>query len=200
MTADKVEKEKLVVNANARPGDDLLLTKGIAIEGTAIIAKEKESAIKKEFGSAFVRKAQVFIKKPGLSVVKDALLANQVAKIHAMHDPTEGGLFTGIAELSKVSGTGVLIYEENIPCYRETEHICKMFNIHPSGLLASGALLIALHPKYTQEVIDNLIENDIVCTVIGKLTRKSEGLKLCKKGKVVKMPVFKKDEITKILL
>ncbi|MBM4055371.1 MAG: hydrogenase expression/formation protein [Planctomycetes bacterium] len=195
----EVEKEKLVVNANARPGDDLLLTKGIAIEGTAIIAKEKAAAIGKNFGAAFVRKAQAFIRKPGLSVVQDALLANQAGEIHAMHDPTEGGLFTGIAELAKASGTGVLVYEENIPCYKETEHICKMFNIHPAGLLASGALLIALPSKYTQEVIDNLKENDIVCAVIGKFTGKSAGLKLLKKGKLVKMPVFKRDEITKIL-
>jgi len=180
----EVEKDKLVVNAHAKPGDDLLLTKGIAIEGTAIIAREKAVTIKKKFGDRFLKRAQAFIDKPGLSVVADALLANKAAKIHAMHDPTEGGLATGIMEL---------------PCYEETEQICKFFNIQPLGLIASGALLIALDPKDTKEVIAILAKNDIVCIPIGKLTKKSEGLKLLKKGKLVKMPTFTVDEITKII-
>jgi len=195
----EVEKDKLVVNAHAKPGDDLLLTKGIAIEGTAIIAREKAVTIKKKFGDRFLKRAQAFIDKPGLSVVADALLANKAAQIHAMHDPTEGGLATGILELAKASGTGVVIDAEKIPCYEETEQICKFFNIQPLGLIASGALLIALDPKDTKEVIAILAKYGIVCNPIGKLTKKSEGLKLFKKGKLIKMPTFKVDEITKII-
>ena len=195
----EVEKDKLVVNAHAKPGDDLLLTKGIAIEGTAIIAREKAVTIKKKFGDRFLKRAQAFIDKPGLSVVADALLANKAAQIHAMHHPTEGGLATGIMELAKASGTGVVIDAEKIPCYEETEQICRLFNINPLGLIASGALLIALDPKDTKEVIAILAKNDIVCIPTGKLTRKSEGLKLLKKGKLVKMPTFTVDEITKII-
>ena len=195
----EVEKDKLVVNAHAKPGDDLLLTKGIAIEGTAIIAREKAITIKRKFGDRFLKRAQAFVDKPGLSVVADALLANKAAQIHAMHDPTEGGLATGIMELAKASGTGVVIDAEKIPCYEETEQICRLFNINPLGLIASGALLIALDPKDTKEVIAILAKNDIVCIPTGKLTRKSEGLKLLKKGKLVKMPTFTVDEITKII-
>ena len=195
----EVEKDKLVANTHARPGDDLLLTKGIAIEGTAIIAREKASIIKKKFGDRFVKRAQAFINKPGLSVVADALLANTVAKIHAMHDPTEGGLATGVLELAKVSGTGIVIDAEKIPCYKETEQICTLFHIQPLGLIASGALLIALDPKDTKKVLAILAKNGIVCTQIGKLTEKSEGLKLMKNGKLIKIPAFKVDEITKVL-
>ncbi len=195
----EVGKDKLVVNTNARPGDDLLLTKGIAIEGTAIIAQERAIEIRRQFGEKFVKRAQTFINKPGLSIVKDALLANKVAKIHAMHDPTEGGLATGILELTKVSETGVIIDAEKIPCYKETKQICELYNIQPLGLIASGALLIALDPKDTKEVIAMLAKNGIVCTPIGRLTKKSNGLKLLKKGKLIKMPTFTVDEITKIL-
>ncbi|OHB96990.1 MAG: hydrogenase expression/formation protein, partial [Planctomycetes bacterium RIFCSPHIGHO2_12_42_15] len=195
----EVEKGKLVVNARAKPGDDLLLTKGIAIEGTAIIAREKAAVIRKKFDKKFLKRAQAFIDKPGLSVVADALLANKTAQIHAMHDPTEGGLATGVMELAKASGTGVIIDAEKIPCYEETEQICKFFNIQPLGLIASGALLIALDPKNTKEVIAILAKNGILCTPIGRLTQKSEGLKLFTKGKLVKMPKFTVDEITKVL-
>ena len=110
------------------------------------------------------------------------MLANKAAQIHAMHDPTEGGLATGILELAKASGTGVVIDAEKIPCYEETEQICKLFNIQPLGLIASGALLIALDPKNTKEVIAILAKYGILCTPIGRLTRKSEGLNLFKKA------------------
>jgi len=195
----EVEKDKLVVSAHARPGDDLLLTKGIAIEGTAIIAREKATLIRKKFGDRFLKRAQAFIDKPGLSVVSDALLANKVVKIHAMHDPTEGGLATGIMELAKASGTGIVIDAEKIPCYEETNRICKFFNIQPIGLIASGSLLIALDPKDTKKVIAILAKNGILCTPIGRLTKKSEGLNLFKKDKLVKMQTFTVDEITKVL-
>ncbi len=195
----EVEKDKLVINANAKPGDDLLLTKGIAIEGTAIIAREKAAVIRKKLGNRFLKKTEAFIDQPGLSVVADALFANKAARIHAMHDPTEGGVATGIRELAQASGTGAVIDAEKIPYYEETEHICKLFNIQPLGLIASGALLIALDPKDTKEVIAILAKNGIVCTPIGKLTKKSEGLKLFKKDKLIKMPTFTVDEITKII-
>ncbi len=195
----EVEKNKLVIKNHARPGDDLLLTKGIAIEGTSIIAREKASEITKIFGKQFVKRAQKFIDKPGLSIVQDALLANKVAHIHAMHDPTEGGLATGVLELTVASGTGAVIDMEKIPCYKETEQICTLYNIHPLGLIASGALLIALDPKDSKKVIATLDKNGTECTLIGKLTQKSEGLKLLKKDKLSKMPVFKTDEITRVL-
>ncbi|KAB2834887.1 MAG: hydrogenase expression/formation protein [Candidatus Brocadia sp.] len=195
----EVERDKLVVSSNAKPGDDLLLTKGVAIEGTAIIAREKFAFIRKHLGARFLKRAQAFIDKPGLSVVADALLANTVASIHAMHDPTEGGLSTGILELTKASGTGAIIYAEKIPCYTETDEICKLFGIHPLGLIASGSLLIALHPADTNKVVAILGKNGIACTQIGKLTKKTDGLRLLTKGKLVSMPTFKVDEITKVL-
>ncbi|MDO8132430.1 MAG: AIR synthase-related protein, partial [Candidatus Brocadiales bacterium] len=183
----------------ARPGDDILLTKGIAIEGTAIIAREKTSKLRKEFGEKFVKRAQAFINNPGLSVVKDALLANKAARINAMHDPTEGGLATGIFELTKASGTGAIIEMEKIQIYKETEQICNLFNIDPLGLIASGALLIALNPKDTKKVIIALTKNGITCTKIGKLTKENEGLRLLRKGEFIKMPMFKVDELTSLI-
>jgi hydrogenase expression/formation protein HypE len=195
----EVEKNKLVIKNHARPGDDLLLTKGIAIEGTSIIARERASEITKIFGRQFVKKTQKFIDKPGLSIVQDALLANKVAHIHAMHDPTEGGLATGVLELTTASGTGAVIDMEKISCYKETEQICTLYNIHPLGLIASGALLIVLDPKDTKKVVSVLANHGIPCALIGKISKKSEGLKILKKGSLLKMPVFKTDEITKIL-
>ncbi len=92
----EVDKEKLVTNSNAKAGDEILLTKGIAIEGAALLAREKEKELTIKYGDYFVKKVQNFLYEPGISVVREALVANQTANIHAMHDPTEGGLANGI--------------------------------------------------------------------------------------------------------
>ena len=106
------------------------------------------------------------------------MLANKAAQIHAMHDPTEGGLATGIRELAKASGTGVVIDAEKIPCYEETEQICKFFNIQPLGLIASGALLIALDPKDTKKLLPSSQSMVYYAHRLENLPKKSEGLKL----------------------
>lgn len=85
------------------------------------------------------------------------------------------------------------------PGYEETEQICKLFNIHPFGRIASGALLIALDPKDTKEVIGIMAKRGIVCTQIGNLTKKTEGSRLFKREKLVKMPTFTVDEVRKVL-
>jgi len=87
----EVEREALVTTDGMRVGDDLILTKGIAIEGTAIIAREKADALANKFRPDFIARCQGFLHDPGISVVADARLATAQARIHAMHDPTEGG-------------------------------------------------------------------------------------------------------------
>jgi len=147
----------------------------------------------------FVEKVQNFLHDPGISVVKEAHIANQAAGIRAMHDPTEGGLATGLLELTKVSNTGVLIYEEKIQYLEETRTLCSEYNLDPLGVIASGALLIAVDPADREAVLSKLIENDIGCSVIGKLTAKEDGLKIIVDGETRGLPLFEVDEITRVI-
>jgi len=195
----EVDKAKLVTNSNARAGDEILLTKGIAIEGMALLAREREKELSEKYGDLFVKKVQNYLYDPGISVVREALIANQAADIHAMHDPTEGGLATGLFELARVSDTGVVVYADKINCLEEAGVLCSEYNLDPMGVIASGALLIVIDPDDREAVLSKLAQDGIECSVIGSLTKKEEGLKIIKNGEVRDLPFFEVDEITKVI-
>src|SRR3989337_349999 len=99
------KKGLYVTAAGAKPGDKLILTKSAGIEGTAILASDREAELKKTLNAATLRKAKNFYSQ--ISVVKDALTAYKTGGVHAMHDPTEGGVVGAIHEIADASGLGV---------------------------------------------------------------------------------------------
>ncbi len=193
-----VKRDKITPSSNSRIDDDLLLVKGIAIEGTAIIAREKEKYLKRRFSSSFLERAKNFLIKPGISILKEALLANNSVRINAMHDPTEGGLSTGIMEVAQASEKGVLVFFEQIKIYDEAKILCKEFSLDPLGLIASGSLLISLNPEESPKLIKLFQRKGIPISIIGKIKKKDFGFKMKVNGKIKKLPKFKVDEITKI--
>ncbi|MCD5391132.1 AIR synthase family protein [candidate division NPL-UPA2 bacterium] len=194
----EMDKEKLVRSCGARIGDDILLTKGIAIEGTSIIAREKETQVKEKFGEGFLSRVKNYLRDPGISIVKEALLAVESVEVHAMHDPTEGGLSMGLYELSIASKKGMVIYEEEIPILPECQTLCQEFNLNPLGLIASGALVITLEPGHTEKLLDAYHREAIRCSIIGKVVE-GKGVRLQGKAKAKELPYFEQDEITKLL-
>lgn len=198
----EVEKEKLVMTSGAEPGDTLVLTKGIFIEGTSIIGREKEKdLIEKGLNSEFIDKCKNYLYDPGISVFQDALLSNKHFQIKSFHDPTEGGLACGIAEMTIASNTGVLIEEEKIKVLPEPLKLSNIFGINPMGTISSGSLLIAIDDKdgCVSELIDLLNKNSILASKIGKFTSKDKGLMIKEKdGKIKPMEYSETDEITKI--
>ncbi len=190
----EVERDKLVRSSGAELGDDLILTKGIAIEGTSVIAREKGRELEETFGKEFLQRARNYLHRPGISVVREALLAVEAVAVHAMHDPTEGGLSTGLYELSKASGRGMIIYEDKISLLPECRVLCEKFGIQPLGLMASGALILALPPGDAARLLTLYRREGIESAIIGKVVEKEAGLSLGKG----KLPYFERDEITKI--
>jgi len=195
----EVEKDKLVKTSGAKVGDAIILTKGIVIEGTSIIATEKETELlQKGLGKQFIERCKQFIHDPGISVLKEAILASQNFELHAMHDPTEGGLACGLFELAFSSNTGVLIDYSSIEILSEAEKLCKIYGLNPLGTISSGSLLITLDEKKSDDLINLLNENNISAVKIGNITEKKEGLKIIIDG-VKKDLIFSEiDEITKI--
>jgi hydrogenase maturation factor len=192
----EVEKDKLIVPERTRPGDDIILTKGIAIEGTALIAREKESFLA-QLGEDFVKKCRSLLRQPGISVVRDAQIASQTAVLHALHDPTEGGLATGLHELAAAARVGLLIEMERITILPETALLCQELRLDPLGLLASGALLIAASEGEAPKIITALQAAGISASVIGKILEKEKGVKLMRQGQVEDLPVFSRDELAR---
>jgi hydrogenase maturation factor len=193
----EVEKEKLVSPDKMRLGDEILLTKGIAIEGTALIARERKG-MGVLLGEEEMKGCQHLLKSPGISVVREARIANEVAEVHAMHDPTEGGLATGLHELAAAAGMGMLVEMEKITIFPETEILCQKLKLDPLGLLASGALLIAVAAGESEKVIRALKVEGISASVIGKIWEREKGVKLVKEGRVKDMPSFDRDEVARL--
>lgn len=195
----EVEKDKLITTSNAKVGDVIVVTKGIAVEGTAIIAREKQhELILKGYSSEFIANCRNFLYNPGISVYKDVLMCKGI-NVHSMHDPTEGGLRMGIYEVCKASNTGALIYETEIPIFEETKILCREYNINPLGLITSGTLIIVLPREEAEKLVKVYENNESVAKIIGEIKPKEFGIKiLSSEGKLTDLEVTEADEIIKI--
>ena len=116
----EVEKEELVCTAGAQVGDDVILTKGIAVEGTAVLARELGECLSDQLGAELVARGERFLTEPGISVLRDAEIVRRAGVPHAMHDPTEGGLATGLWELAQASGKGIEVDLDRIHRFPDT--------------------------------------------------------------------------------
>ncbi len=198
MMIGEVGKDKLITTKGAMAGDDIILTKAIAIEGTSIIAREKGDELIGVFGERFVNACRRFTEIPGISVLRDAQIATAYGEIHSMHDPTEGGLATGLFEIAIAADAGLIVEEDCIPVFPECQTLCRHYGLDPLGLIASGSLLLTINSRDTAKVLDALSNNDIPAAKIGKILPKEDGLKIKKHKEVLELPVFNRDEITKI--
>jgi hydrogenase maturation factor len=194
----EVPRHQLVTNAGAQVGDDLVLTKGIAIEATAIIATEKRTELSHYFDEDKLTGYANFLHRPGISVVKDAAVAMAAGGVHAMHDPTEGGVATGLYELAQASRVGLEISAQHLPYLPETIALCNHFGLNPLGVIASGALLIAAEPAYTITIIKKLTEAGVKATIIGRTLPTGAGCWLVDSGERRPLPRFSRDEITRL--
>ena len=196
----EVAREQLVASSGAQVGDVILLTKGIAVEGTAIIARERGPELIDEYPADFLARCRNFLRKPGISVLPEARIAVRTAQVHAMHDPTEGGLATGLWELAQASGVGLRIDKAAIPILPETAALCARYGLNPLGTIASGALILALAPEDVQPVITALKSEGIPATAIGEVAPSEEGLALITEDEIQTLPRFEPDEISRLFV
>jgi len=194
----EVARERLVTSNGTRVGDVILLTKGVAVEGTAIIARERGSELADEYPSDFLARCRNFLRDPGISILPEVRIALRTAQVHAMHDPTEGGLATGLWELAQASGVGLYIDQAAIPILPETAALCARYGLNPLGVIASGSLLLALASQDAQPVIDALASEGIPATAIGEVVPREEGLTLVVDSQAQELPRFEPDEIARL--
>lgn len=162
----KAKEGKLVSTAGARPGMDIVVTKWVGLEGTSIIAKEKEKELLSRFSRDFILKAQKL--DEFLSVMPEAEIAVK-SGVAAMHDVTEGGIFGALWEMAQASGVGLEIDLKKIPLKQETVEICEFFGINPYELISSGSMLMAAEDGNL--LVMNLKKAGIAAALVGKAAK-----------------------------
>lgn len=161
----KAKKGQVVSTGGARPGNDIVITKWIGLEGTQILAKEHEAELTTKFPARMIYEAQNFDKL--LSVVPEAATAVK-SGVTAMHDVTEGGIYGALWEMAEAGGVGLEIDLKAIPIKQETIEICNYFDINPYGLISSGSMLMATEDG--NKLVAELKKQGIHAVVVGKAT------------------------------
>lgn len=161
----RARRERLVKTGGAKPGEDVVVTKWIGLEGTSILAKEKEKELLSRYPAHMIEEAKAFDRY--LSVVPEAATAVK-SGVSAMHDVTEGGIYGALWELAESAGVGLEIELKKLPIRQETVEICNYLDVNPYGLISSGSMLMTAENGYV--LVDALKKEGIPAVVVGKTT------------------------------
>ncbi|GAI99010.1 unnamed protein product, partial [marine sediment metagenome] len=169
-------------------------------EGTSIIAREMSQQLEERgYDERFIQAARELLYDPGISVLREAQIAVNAAEVHAMHDPTEGGVATGLHEMALAAGVGLAIEYEQIPLLPATERFCAEFGLEPLGLIASGSLLIAAQAQAASHILQACRAEGIACADIGQVRAQAEGVRVLSDGCWAELPRYDQDEIARLL-
>jgi hydrogenase expression/formation protein HypE len=197
MMAGTVARNDLIDKRNMAPGDRILLTKGVAVEGTAIIAREFGDRLKNlGMADSEIDSSRQFLAR--ISIITEARIAAESGSVSAMHDVTEGGLATAAEELSIAGGYRIKIDMDAIPVFAETRQVCRLLGIDPLGLIGSGSLLICCRQTGCKSLMSAIRRSGIDVTCIGEVLEEGQGIAALKKAQPTPWPQFEVDEITRL--
>ena len=195
----EVARRKVVRTGGCRPGDVVLLVGSAAVEGTSIIAREKREALLAQgWSERHLDEAANYLYEPGISVLAPALAAAESELVTAMHDPTEGGVATGLWELADASGCGLAVELQAISVTPLTAAACAGFGLDPLGTIASGGLLAAAAEEDAAELLALWRGMGRQGQVVGRVLPAGEGVYGVRDGRRVPLPRFDADEIVKL--
>jgi hydrogenase expression/formation protein HypE len=197
----EVNKGELISTAGAKPGDRVLLSKGICIEGTSLLARERGGELlSRGISKDVIKKAQHFLFDPGISVVEEARIAVTEGQVNAMHDITEGGLADGLHELAVAAGVKIVVEESRIPVYAESKILCDMYGLNPLGVIGSGGLLVTAPYREADRILKAAQSQGVNMTDIGYVEAAGPpSVAMLTPDGTKPVPYFEADEVTKIL-
>jgi HAD superfamily hydrolase (TIGR01509 family) len=197
MMIGTVAPKRLIDKRNIKAGDRVLLTKGVAVEGTAIIAREFSRKLTDiGISNADIRKCRRFLDH--ISILPEARLARDIEGVSAMHDVTEGGLATALDELSIAGGHRIKVAIEKIPIYPETAKICGLLKLDPLGLIGSGSLIICCRQYARDILVGKIRKAGIPIADIGEVRETGKGVEAVRDRQPAAWPTFEADEITRL--
>ena len=195
----QVARDSHITSGGCRPGDQLLLVGEVPIEGASIIARERRAELLAlGWDAAMLDQAAGYLYEPGISIVQPALAAARSGLVTAMHDPTEGGVATGIWEMAEAARAGVVVDLDAIAVNPLSASLCAAFGLDPLGTIASGALLATAATANVSRLLQHWADIGWTGRVIGQIIPSESGCVATRGGKAVPYPTFPVDEITKL--
>ena len=190
----------LISSSGAQDGDGIIVTTGLAIEGTAILAREFAADLSRlGVNDDDIASAADYLGKPGISVVSAARALCDSVDVHSMHDVTEGGVITALREVAIGSDVGLVVEAESMPILPESVTICQVLGIDPLGLLGSGALVATLSSSDVPRALRALDATGITGWEIGQIMEADEGLWMIDRTGDNALPEFRRDELARYL-
>ncbi|MBR2561532.1 MAG: AIR synthase family protein [Eubacterium sp.] len=165
----KCRKDSLLMPGNVHPGQDIIVTKWIGLEGSAILAADRESMLSERVSKETLETAKGFLKY--LSVVPEARIAVKNGAV-LMHDITEGGIMGALWEVAEFGNTGIRIVKSDIPLREETRRICAAVDADPYRIMSSGSMLIIA--ENGTNLVEELERAGICASIIGKTIQKKD--------------------------
>ncbi len=197
MMVGTVPKERLIDKKSMKAGDSILFTKRVAVEGTAILAREFEKKLLSlGVPAEEIKGARALLSQ--ISILAEARMASETEGIHGLHDVTEGGIATAVQEFSISGGHRIRIDVDAIPIHPLTEKFCRLLNLDPFGLIGSGSLLIACSSDAADILLEKVRATGIEITLIGEVLDTGEGVEAYRNGQPTAWPVFSRDELGKL--
>jgi len=196
MTCIGTIRDRYITTDAAKPGEAVIAVKWAALEGTSILASDYEDTlVKRGVSRETIQRAVKFIDY--ISVVKEALALSELP-VSAMHDPTEGGVAAGLAEIAYASNVEIEVWEDKIPLRKETVKICNALNIDPLKLISSGMLIATIDKNLVEEAKSRMEKLGLNLSVIGEV-KKGRGLIIHRaNGKTEKVGPYVRDELFRI--
>lgn len=178
------------------PGDYIMMTKSVGLEGSGIIACDYGSELEDVMTDEEIRIAKSFLDR--VSVVREGVAAGSVGT-HGMHDITEGGILGAVWEMCQISHSGAEVWKEKIPAEPETLKICDRFGINPLRLISSGSMVIIVPADKKDDMTAAMEAAGVSCSIIGTVKEESFGVKMSVDGVLEDIDPPYADEIYKVV-
>ncbi|MFZ5966087.1 MAG: AIR synthase family protein [Bacillota bacterium] len=163
----RMKKEQLVKTSGACIGDHIILTKSAGLEGTSILAFDFENKLKEVVGEEIIQNAKKMMEQ--ISVIEEGVIGGEVGAT-SMHDVTEGGVLGAVWELCEASAVGARLYMERVPIAKETDAVCRFFDIDPLKLISSGCMIMTIPKEKEKILLKRLEDKGIKASIIGEIT------------------------------
>ena len=178
------------------PGDFIMMTKAVGLEGSGIIASDYEEQLSSVLSAKELARAKSFLEL--VSVVPEGIAAGSIGT-HGMHDITEGGILGAVWEMCQISHLGAELWLEAIPVSELTKKVCGHFGINWMRLISSGCMMIMVHPEQKEEVIKAIEEEGVSVACIGRVREEAYGRQLLAGGKAEEITPPVSDELYKVV-